>query len=49
VVAELNVVGRPLGRIEGEAKVTGQARYAADVRAVGGGLALLARHAVGPD
>jgi len=32
VVAQLNVVGRPLGRIEGESKVTGQARYAADVR-----------------
>src|SRR5205823_9012020 len=31
VVAQLNVVGRPLGRIEGESKVTGQARYAADV------------------
>jgi CO/xanthine dehydrogenase Mo-binding subunit len=31
VVAELQVVGRPLGRIEGESKVTGQARYAADV------------------
>jgi CO/xanthine dehydrogenase Mo-binding subunit len=31
VVAELNVVGRPLGRIEGESKVTGSARYAADV------------------
>lgn len=31
MVAELNVVGRPLGRIEGEAKVTGHARYAADV------------------
>jgi carbon-monoxide dehydrogenase large subunit len=31
VVAELSVVGRPLGRVEGEAKVTGQARFAADV------------------
>jgi CO/xanthine dehydrogenase Mo-binding subunit len=31
VVAELTVVGRPLGRIEGDTKVTGQARYAADV------------------
>jgi len=31
VVAELQVVGRPLGRVEGEAKVTGQARFAADV------------------
>jgi CO/xanthine dehydrogenase Mo-binding subunit len=31
VVAELNVVGRPIGRVEGGAKVTGQARYAADM------------------
>jgi CO/xanthine dehydrogenase Mo-binding subunit len=31
VVAELSVVGRPLGRVEGEAKVTGRARFAADV------------------
>jgi len=31
VVAQLTVVGRPLGRIEGEAKVTGRARYAADM------------------
>ena len=31
MVAELSVVGRPLGRVEGEAKVTGQARFAADV------------------
>jgi len=31
VVAQLHVVGRPLGRIEGAAKVTGAARYAADV------------------
>jgi len=31
VVAQLNVVGRPIGRIEGENKVTGRARYAADV------------------
>ncbi len=31
MVAQLNVVGRPIGRIEGENKVTGRARYAADV------------------
>ncbi len=31
MVAELSVVGRPLGRVEGEAKVTGQARFADDV------------------
>ncbi len=31
MVAPLNVVGHPLGRVEGEAKVTGRARYAADV------------------
>jgi CO/xanthine dehydrogenase Mo-binding subunit len=31
MVAELSVVGRPLGRVEGEAKVTGRARFAADV------------------
>ncbi|HEY7067250.1 MAG TPA: xanthine dehydrogenase family protein molybdopterin-binding subunit [Chloroflexota bacterium] len=30
MVAELSVVGRPLGRIEGESKVTGAALYAAD-------------------
>ena len=29
MVAQLNVVGRPLGRIEGESKVTGAARYPA--------------------
>src|SRR5918911_1747922 len=31
MVAELSVVGRPLGRVEGAGKVTGQARFAADV------------------
>ena len=40
MVAELSVVGRPLGRVEGEAKVTGQARFAADV--VRPGVALVA-------
>jgi CO/xanthine dehydrogenase Mo-binding subunit len=31
LVAELSVVGRPVGRVEGEEKVTGRARYAADM------------------
>ncbi len=31
MVASLTIVGRPLGRVEGEAKVTGRARFAADV------------------
>lgn len=31
MVAELSVVGRPVGRVEGEAKVTGRAVFAADL------------------
>ena len=32
VVAQLSVIGQPLGRLEGEQKVTGSARYAAELR-----------------